>query len=124
MADTQLLLDHDKSGKVIAGSKDNLIAHVRGGGKIRIALYGEDAERITVISPIAVFAKEAEVYAQIAWIGSDWREPNKRQLWFIDPPTSMTLNLSTTGAAHRRVVDFKNSVASDNVELGVRWYAD
>ena len=119
-----LILENDEHGTVTAGSKEKLVAHVRAGGAVRVALHTEDGERVTVLTPMAVFAKFNEVYAQVGWIGSDWREPNRRQFWFVDPPTSYTLNISTTGATHRRVVDFNNAVASDSVELGVRWYAD
>jgi hypothetical protein len=126
MRDTPIF-ENDPEGNVVSGSREALVEHLRNGGRIRVALTTEEgpaSKRVTVVSPIATFTRFGEAFAQVAWIGSAWQEPTRDLFQFIDPPTNYTLNLSTRGLTHRRVVDFNNRLSSDTVRLGVRWYAE
>ena len=119
-----LLFDHDEHGAAKAGSKEALLKHIRGGGAIRVALYSEAPaeDRVTVATPVATYARFDEAYAQLVTVAVTWQPDSPERLTMASPPTSWTVTLSTSGASHRRVVDFNNAMSEDFIYLAVRWY--
>lgn len=116
-----LLYSHDQNGMRLDGDKAALIAHIKQGGSARICFFDAAANRATTVIPMVLFTNLDDAFAQVGWILSDWMPADSPLLQFYDPPSSFTLNISTSGAAHRRIIDNMGTVAVDTIKMGIEW---
>lgn len=119
-----LLYEHDSNGTPIGdGNKKALLDHIKSGGGVRISFYDQAQDRTTLLTPIAVFTRYEDVFAQVAYLVSDWVEPDHDLLKFYEPASTYSLNISTSGSAQRRVTDSSGRGAVDSLRLAARWFA-
>lgn len=122
-----VILKHNQNGETIEGSKEKLLSYIGKGFDIKISILADPlvGNKATICFPAVLFINHGEVFAQVSWMASTWRDPDRETMFFESPPADYILCLSTSGKSSRRFIKMPDGTVDDETQrTALCWFVD